>query len=263
MSNREPKQIKPLLGQRWSEAMWVLGIFLVSLGVALSSKADLGVSMIAAPAFIVQEALVAKLPWLTVGVTEYIWQGVVLLVMCVIVRKFDWRYLLAFLVAVIYGYVLDMWLMALGQTAEEVYLKWILMVAGALTTAVGVACFFRTYLPLEVYELVVAEVAKRYSFRVEKTKLVYDLVQLLITAVLAFSLFDPTAFDWSEIYKKAYHSLGAGTVFMTLVNAPVITVIGKGLDRLFGYEPLLPALKRVLTYRGKIKEKEEKEENAS
>ena len=151
MSNREPKQIKPLLGQRWSEAMWVLGIFLVSLGVALSSKADLGVSMIAAPAFIVQEALVAKLPWLTVGVTEYIWQGVVLLVMCVIVRKFDWRYLLAFLVAVIYGYVLDMWLMMLGDApVNGIWAKYLLLFAGILSTAAGVACFFRTYLPIEI-----------------------------------------------------------------------------------------------------------------
>lgn len=36
-----------------AELMWVLGIFLVALGVTMSKKADLGVSMIAAPTFIV------------------------------------------------------------------------------------------------------------------------------------------------------------------------------------------------------------------
>ena len=247
MDKQDSKTIKPLLGSRWGEAMWVLGIFLVSLGVALCSKADLGVSMIAAPAFIIQEALAAELPWLTVGVTEYVYQGVVLMIMCVAVRRFDIRYLGAFIVAVIYGYVLDMWLAVIGVNAEEVYVKWLLMIAGALTTAVGVTCFFRTYLPLEVYELVVAEISKRYSFRIEKTKLTYDFIQLTVTAVLAFSLFDPTEFDWSEIYMKAYHSLGPGTVFMTLVNAPVITLTGKIADRLFGCEPIFKKLKKLLS----------------
>mgnify|MGYP001776916004 FL=1 len=40
-----------------AELMWVLGIFLVALGVTMSKKADLGVSMIAAPTFIVYEAI--------------------------------------------------------------------------------------------------------------------------------------------------------------------------------------------------------------
>lgn len=171
MEDKKPELNKPLLGSRWGEGMWVLGIFLVSLGVSLCSKADLGVSMIAAPAFIIQEALAPHLPWLTVGVTEYVYQGIVLIIMCIIVRRFDIRYLGAFLVAVIYGYVLDMWLAVIGVETDVVYFRWLLMAAGAVTTAVGVTCFFRTYLPLEVYELVVAEVAKRYSYKLEKTKI--------------------------------------------------------------------------------------------
>jgi hypothetical protein len=35
--------------QKSSELLWLLGIVLVALGVAVCSKADLGVSMIAAP----------------------------------------------------------------------------------------------------------------------------------------------------------------------------------------------------------------------
>lgn len=251
MEDKKPKLNKPLLGSRWGEGMWVLGIFLVSLGVSLCSKADLGVSMIAAPAFIIQEALAPHLPWLTVGVTEYVYQGIVLIIMCIIVRRFDIRYLGAFLVAVIYGYVLDMWLAVIGVETDVVYFRWLLMAAGAVTTAVGVTCFFRTYLPLEVYELVVAEVAKRYSFKLEKTKLAYDLIQLTVTAVLALTLFDPTEFDWSEIYMKAYHSLGVGTVFMAVVNTPIITLTGKAADKLFGYDPLFKGLKKLLSTRDK------------
>ena len=101
---------KPLLGSKWGEAIWVGGIFSVSLGVALCSAADLGVSMIAAPAFIIYEAAAPAAPWLTVGTAEYMYQGLILIATCLLIRRFDWRFLLTFAVAVIYGYLLDMWL---------------------------------------------------------------------------------------------------------------------------------------------------------
>ena len=95
---------------RTNELLWLFGIIFVALGVAICSKADLGVSMIAAPAFIVHEAIQKVWSSLTVGVTEYLIQGLMLIVMCFIVRRFTWKYLLAFAVAVLYGYTLDLFL---------------------------------------------------------------------------------------------------------------------------------------------------------
>ena len=43
--------------KRTSELLWLFGVIFVALGVAICSKADLGVSMIAAPTFIVYEAI--------------------------------------------------------------------------------------------------------------------------------------------------------------------------------------------------------------
>lgn len=43
--------------KRASELMWLFGIIFVALGVAICDKADLGVSMIAAPAFVLFDAL--------------------------------------------------------------------------------------------------------------------------------------------------------------------------------------------------------------
>ena len=61
-----------------SELLWLFGIIFVALGVAICSKADLGVSMIAAPAFVVSESLSNLWSGFSVGVTEYILQGVLL-----------------------------------------------------------------------------------------------------------------------------------------------------------------------------------------
>ena len=65
--------------QKFGELYWLFGVIFVSLGVAICSKADLGVSMIAAPPFILTEAISKHLPFITVGTIEYIFQGFLLI----------------------------------------------------------------------------------------------------------------------------------------------------------------------------------------
>lgn len=230
-----------------AELMWVLGIFLVALGVTMSKKADLGVSMIAAPTFIVYEAI-RPLWAVSVGTVEYLVQGAILLIMCAVVQRVNWRYLLAFAVAVIYGYVMDMWMLVFKNVVlTEAYLKWIMLIAGDVMTAAGVACFFRTYMPLQVHELFVAELSDRYSLKINRVKLVFDLSFLVLSVVLALTIFrDANTFDWKNIATTSYHSLGLGTIVTTLINAPIIAVIGKGLDKVFDYTPLFPKLEKMI-----------------
>ena len=94
-----------------NEAAWVVGIVVCALGVALCTKADFGLSMIAAPPFILHYALRGLFPWFTQGTAEYVWQGVLLLLMCAAVQRFRWRYLLSFGTAVIAGLAIDGWLL--------------------------------------------------------------------------------------------------------------------------------------------------------
>ena len=234
--------------QRSNELLWLFGIVFVALGVAICSKADLGVSMIAAPAFVLQEALVAFFPWLSVGMTEYLIQGVMLALLCLVIRRFRLRYLLAFAVAVIYGYTLNFFLWVLGGVSfDAIWLRWVMLLVGDLITGFGVACFFRTYMPLQVYELFVSELADRFSLKISRVKSCFDISLLLLSLIMAFSLFgDVTAFDWSTVYFTGFHSIGLGTLVTTAVNSPIIALMGKLLDLLFDPTPLFPRLKAAL-----------------
>jgi uncharacterized membrane protein YczE len=220
----------------------------VALGVAICSKADLGVSMIAAPAFVIHEALAPIWQSLSVGVTEYIIQGLLLLILCLAVQKFNWRYLLAFAVAVIYGYVLDFFLWILGGvTFDAVWLRWVMLLVGDTVTAFGVACFFRTYLPLQVYELFVAEVADRFGLRLSKTKFGFDMSLLALSLLLALTLFgDVKSFDFTTIWYTSFHSIGLGTLVTTAINSPIIACMGRLIDRVFGTDAALPRAEKLL-----------------
>ena len=225
------------------ELLWLLGIIFVAFGVSVCSKADLGVSMIAAPAFVLNEAIAPHLPIFSVGVAEYMIQGALLVLLCIVIRRFDWRYLLAFAVAVIYGYTLDLFLFLTGGlTVSSIPLRFLLLLVGDCFTAFGVACFFRTYMPLEVYELFVAEISAVFRIDINKVKWTFDLSLLALSVVLALLLFDVTGFDWSTIGYQSYHSIGPGTLITTLINSPIIALMSRLLGRIFDPTPRFPRL---------------------
>ena len=234
--------------EKSAELLWLLGIIFVAMGVALCSKADLGVSMIAAPAFVVFDFISPLWGGFSVGMTEYIIQGIMLIILCVIVSKFNLRYILAFAVAVIYGYTLNLFLFITdGIQLNSILMRYILLFVGDIITALGVACFFRTYLSLQVYELFVTEIANKFKFNITKTKWIFDLSLLTISVSSAFLLLnDASTFDWSAIWYKSFHSIGPGTVITTIINSPLIALTGKCIDKLFGTEALFPKLKRLL-----------------
>lgn len=218
-----------------AELLWTLGIIFVALGVAICSKADLGVSMIAAPAFVVYDAVKEIWSGFSVGMTEYAIQGLMLMFLCLIVRKFNWKYLLAFGVAVIYGYVLDFFLWLLdGVSFDPVWLRWIMLIIGDAITALGVACFFRTYMPLQVYELFVAELSDVFKLNITKTKWTFDITLLFISSLLTLVLFDDrSSLNLNMLCYSSYHNIGLGTLVTTLINSPIIAFMGKCLDRIF------------------------------
>jgi uncharacterized membrane protein YczE len=234
--------------RRCSELLWLLGIIFIALGVTICSKADLGVSMIAAPAFILFEALSPIYSALSVGVLEYLLQGLLLIILCICVRRFNWRYLLAFGVAVLYGYTLNFFLFIFsGVSFDSVLMRWVMLIVGDIITATGVACFFRTYMPLKVYDLFVAEMSRCFSLNINRVKLFFDLSMLAFSLLLVFTLFgDIGEFDFRTIAYGSFHNIGLGTIVTTLINSPIIKFSGSVIDRLFEPTPLLPRVERVL-----------------
>ena len=235
--------------QKSSELLWLFGIIFVALGVAICSKADLGVSMIAAPAFIVYEAIAPLWSGFSVGMTEYIIQGLLLIILCIVICRFNWRYLLGFAVAVIYGYTLNFFLWLLGSAPfDAIWLRWVMLIVGDIVTAFGVACFFRTYMPLQIYELFVSELSSRFSININRAKCAFDISLLAISVILSLVLFgDAGSFDWSTIGYSSFHSLGLGTLVTTAINSPIIALMGKLIDKAFDPAPRFAKLHKVLS----------------
>ncbi len=222
---------------KMNEAAWLLGILLCSLGIALCTKASFGLSMIAAPPYILHLKIAEFLPWYTQGTSEYIWQLFLLILTCFIVRRFRWQYLLSFGTGILFGFSLDGWLLLLGGGApySALWARILAFTAGSVITSLAVAFFFRTKLPLEIYELTVSEIADRYSLPIHRVKQVYDVVMLAISLLFALVLLG------------GFTGIGIGTIITTLVNTTLVTLCGRLLDRFFTFEPRFPKLTEKLS----------------
>lgn len=209
-----------------AEAAWVAAVIICGLGVCLSAKSGFGVSMVVAPAYVIYLKVSQTLPWFTFGMSEYCLQGFLIILLSIFLKRFKWKYPLAFLTALCYGLALDAWRAVFGtEVYAEMYQRCLACAGGAVITAFAIALFLRTYLPQEVYELVVKEISDKYKLSVNRVKLIYDWTSFgtaIILMLLLFKRFSP-------------EMIGAGTLIMTIINTPIITLFGRFLDSRFEF----------------------------
>ena len=214
-----------------SELAYLCGIVILALGVIFMEKADFGMSMVVAPAYLVYLKVSETFPFFTFGMAEYAFQGLLLLLMIPVLRRFRLSYLFSFATAVFYGFVLDgEELLLRSLPAEGIPLRLCWYVVGLLLCSLGVSLLFHTYISPEVYELFVKEGSDRFGVNINRFKTGYDCVSCLVGVILSFAFFGLWHFEGVKL----------GTILCALVNGTVIGVFSKLLESLFTFEDKLP-----------------------
>ena len=215
----------------YTELAYVLGMVGLSLSVALMTRADFGVSMVVAPAYLLYLKLNPVLPFFTFGMAEYTLQAALLLCTILTVKKFRPYFLFSFVTAVLYGFLLDGWMLLVQRfPAENIALRCLWYVLGLGLGAVSIACFFKTYIAPEAYELLVKELAEKLQKPTHRVKTVYDCVSCAVAVVMSFAFFGLWRFEGVKL----------GTVICALVNGPLIGRCTAFMDTHFEYKDALP-----------------------
>ncbi len=221
---------------KMNEAAWIIGTLLCALGRVLCTKSGVGLSMIGAPPYIIHLKLAEKYPFFTQGTSEYVFQALLFVLVCAILRTVKVKHLFSFITAVILGIVIDGWLFVFGGNSvyDALWLRIICFVFGELFTAISIAFLFRTSLPLQMYEVFVLEIASKFNIKKDAVKLWFDAGMLVLSVLLALILNGNLA------------GVGIGTIIITVVNAPLIKLFGKLLDRMFIFDLFFPSLGKLL-----------------
>lgn len=205
----------------------MLAMVIMPFAIAIMTKAGLGLSMIAAPTYIISE----KAPFLTYGQTEYIFQTLVLVVMCLVVRKFKVLYLTSFLTAILYGSILDLFIWLLEPVSLTTMGQRIpVFIAGMLLTSLGVALFMNTYLAPCAYDYFVRTVVQEKQLDLRKFKLGFDAVFMLISVALTLLLF------------RKFIGITWGTLVIVVCNGNIVAFLDKWMNKRFDFYDVFPKL---------------------
>lgn len=206
----------------FSELAYVLGMIILALGTALMERADFGMSMVVAPAYLLHLKISRVWPFFSFGMAEYVFQAFLIILLSLVMGRFKKGYLFSFVTAVLYGLTLDAVMAAVALIPGFGLADRILSYAlGLFFCSLGVAFLFHTYIAPEAYELFVKELAARHGWPIPRVKTIYDCVSCGIGVILSFAFFGFGHFAGVKL----------GTIFCALINGTLIGFISRWLEK--------------------------------
>lgn len=210
------------------ETAYFLSIILLAFSVAMLTASGYGLSMLVAPAY-----LLSLMLGIEFGIAEYIVQGILILLFCLIVRRFRVGYLFSFISCLLYGAILIAWqkIPAFNTAINppESYQTWqrvLLFIFGDLLTFFSVALSFKSYLHPQVYDFFVKGISERYRIKQTIVKTAFDFCCLATGTAMTLIAF------------KEFRGIYWGTLATAICGGTIIGLFGKLLDKVFVFKPL-------------------------
>ncbi len=209
-----------------TELAYLVGLTALAFGAAFMTRADFGVSMVVAPAYLLHLKVSQFLPFFSFGMAEYTLQAVLLIALGIIMRRFKWAYLFSLGTAVFYGLLLDFFMKIVACLPVELAVwRMIYYVVGLLLCTSGVSLLFHTYISPEAYELFVKEVSAKIQMDISKFKTIYDCVSCVVAILMSFLFF-----GWWQ-----FEGVKLGTIICALVNGWLIGRFTKIFEAVFEF----------------------------
>lgn len=218
----------------YCELAYILGMIILAIGTSMLEKANFGLSMVIAPAYLIHLKVSELLPFFSFGMSGYVFQAFLLIALSLITRKVKKSYFLSFGTAVIYGIILDLTLgiftlvPALGIVERIIF-----YLAGVVISAIGLAFLFQTYFPPEAYELFVKTISQKYRLSLGTVKTTYDCCSCILAILL------------SLIFFGGFVGVNWGTVVCAMLNGFFIGQFGKFLNRRLTFKDALPLREKL------------------
>ena len=160
-------------------ALLLAGLAVMALGVALSIKAELGTSPISSVPYV--SGLISGL---SVGTTTIIVNSLFVLAQILMLRsQYDWYQLLQIPVAIVFGLMIDMFSLLMGDIVLSSYIQqWLFCTAGIIFVALGVSMEVTAELITTAGEGLVLAICQVTSFKFGNVKVAVDVTLVILAA---------------------------------------------------------------------------------
>lgn len=160
-------------------ALLLAGLAVMALGVALSIKAELGTSPISSVPYV--SGLISGL---SVGTTTIIVNSLFVLAQILMLRsQYDWYQILQIPVAIVFGLMIDMFSLLMGDIVLSSYIQqWLFCAAGIIFVALGVSMEVTAELITTAGEGLVLAICQVTSFKFGNVKVAVDVTLVILAA---------------------------------------------------------------------------------
>lgn len=199
------------------EAALGAAVVINSLGVVLMLYSGAGISAISSVPYAFSEVL----PALTLGTWTYIFQGLLVLTLMIMRKKFVPSYLFSFVVGFVFGKLLDLHEMWINTLPDNIIMRVIYFIISYVLICIGIALSNRCGLPIVPTDLFPRELSDITGVKYTKIKIGFDITCLAVTAGLTF------------FFLGRIMGLGIGTVLAAFTMGKGIGFAGELIDRKF------------------------------
>ena len=194
-----------------------------SLGVVLMLYSGAGISAISSVPFAFSEVL----PRLTLGTWTYLFQGLLVLSLMFMRKRFVPPYLFSFVVGFVFGELLDFHEWWIGVLPTSLPMRVLYFLISYVLICIGIALSNRCGLPIIPTDLFPREAADITKVPYARIKIGFDVTCLVITACMTF-------FCLGHIM-----GLGIGTIVAAFTMGKGIAIIGNWMDQRVEFVSLL------------------------
>ena len=186
-------------------------MILNSFAINLFIKANFGISSLDALPYVMSLAF----PTFSNGIWNAIIQSFWLVITMIAIRKFKPGYILSFVLAFIFGFLLNGWAQVVLPWSDQFAARILYFAVALVIITIGVSCFLLCGTPVLPFDTVVRAFTMEKNMSVRKARTGFDIINLILT--LAVSL----------IFLRRLVGIGFGTLVSVLLMG---TLIGKTTD---------------------------------
>ena len=186
-----------------------------SFGVVLMLYAKSGISAISSVPYAFSEVF----PGLSLGTWTYIFQGLLILSLMVLRKRFVLPYLFSFVVGFVFGELLDVHELWISVLPDSLLCRILYFVISYFLISLGIALSNRCGLPIVPTDLFPRELSQITGVGYPVIKILFDVLCLSVTAGMTF------------LFLGHLEGLGIGTVLAAFTMGKAVGVIGNWLDR--------------------------------
>ena len=166
--------------------IFVAGLFLMAIGIALSVRADMGISPISSLPYVLSLGMPISLGLLTIILHTGFLAGEIL----ILKREFYLLSLLQIPVTIVFGMFIDVACLLCSWIVPQGYLmQWVVLIASCIILAIGICLQITPRVFVMASEGLMLAAFQKYKIPLERTKIAIDVTLVTLGIIYSFAAF--------------------------------------------------------------------------